>query len=132
MFLADLWPSPEEIRRVIGSIDPEVFRSTYSVVFEKKMTAGGRCPFGGDRYDWDSTSTYIAKPPFSKASPRPFPVTDIDGARVLALLGDSGATDHLAGRLQTATSSPADQWLQAHGVAPLEFNSYGSRRGHHG
>jgi aconitate hydratase len=133
VYLADLWPSPEEIKRVIGeSIDPEVFRSTYRVVFEGDHRWKALPIPSGDRYLWDASSTYIAKPPFfdglSAVIP---PVTDIENARVLAVLGDSVTTDHISPAGSIAPSSPAGQWLQAHGVAPLEFNSYGARRGHH-
>ena len=86
----------------------------------------------GDRYDWDPASTYIAKPPFFDGLAfEAAPVADIEGARVLAVLGDSVTTDHISPAGSIAPWSPAGQWLQERGVAPLEFNSYGARRGHH-
>jgi aconitate hydratase len=86
----------------------------------------------GDRYAWDETSTYIANPPFFRGlTAAPAALTDILDARVLAFLGDSVTTDHISPAGSIPAWSPAGQWLQAHGVSPLDFNSYGSRRGHH-
>ncbi|MEW6224026.1 MAG: aconitate hydratase AcnA [Chloroflexota bacterium] len=133
VMLADIWPTPAEIRAVIGtSIDPELFRQTYAVVFEGDERWKALPIPSGDRYAWDPSSTYIAKPPFFDGlTPEPAPLTDIVGARVLALLGDSVTTDHISPAGSIAAWSPAGQWLQAHDVAPLDFNSYGARRGHH-
>ena len=133
VMLADIWPTPAEIRAVIGaSIDPELFRQTYAVVFEGDERWKALPIPSGDRYAWDPSSTYIAKPPFFDGlTPEPAPLTDIEGARVLALLGDSVTTDHISPAGSIAAWSPAGQWLQAHDVAPLDFNSYGARRGHH-
>jgi aconitate hydratase len=133
VFLADLWPSPEEIRKVIGeSIDPEVFRSTYSVVFEGDHRWKALPIPEGDRYAWVDASTYVAMPPFFEGLSAVVPaVKDIEDARVLAVLGDSVTTDHISPAGSIAPGSPAGQWLQSHGVGPLEFNSYGARRGHH-
>jgi len=89
-------------------------------------------PVGSSRYDWDAASTYVARPPFLDGITRaPAPVKDIVGARVLAVLGDSVTTDHISPAGSIPAWSPAGQWLQEHGVTPLEFNSYGARRGHH-
>ena len=133
VYLADIWPSPDEVRSVIGSaIDPELFRRTYAVVFEGDERWRALPIPIGDRYAWDATSTYVAKPPFFEGlgfDDRP--PADIEGARALAVLGDSVTTDHISPAGSIAPWSPAGQWLQAHGVAPLEFNSYGARRGHH-
>jgi aconitate hydratase len=133
VMLADIWPSSDEIRRVIGeSIDPELFRRTYAVVFDGDERWQALPIPDGDRYDWDPRSTYIAKPPFFDGlTAEPAPVRDIDGARVLAVLGDSVTTDHISPAGSIAAWSPAGEWLQERNVAPLEFNSYGSRRGHH-
>ncbi|MFL5778063.1 MAG: aconitate hydratase [Chloroflexota bacterium] len=133
VYLADLWPSGDEIRSVIGSsIDPELFRKTYSVVFEGDERWRALPIPAGDRYQWAPESTYIARPPFFEGSAgahdRP---TDIVGARALLVLGDSVTTDHISPAGSIAASSPAGAWLQAHGVTPVEFNSYGARRGHH-
>ena len=131
--LADIWPALEEIRSVIGSsIDPELFRRTYAVVFDGDDRWRALPIPAGDRYAWDSTSTYVAKPPFFDGlSSGGLEVGDITGARVLAVLGDSVTTDHISPAGSISPTSPAGQWLQEHGVSPLEFNSYGARRGHH-
>ena len=133
VMLSDIWPSPDEIRRVIGSsIDPELFRRTYAVVFEGDERWEALPIPAGDRYDWDPRSTYIAKPPFFDGlTADPAPVRDIEGARALAVLGDSVTTDHISPAGSIASWSPAGDWLQERNVPPLEFNSYGARRGHH-
>jgi aconitate hydratase len=133
VFLADIWPDIDEIRSVIAeSIDPELFRRTYAVVFEGDDRWRALPIPAGDRYEWDPASTYIAKPPFFDGlSLEPPLTTDIEGARVLAMLGDSVTTDHISPAGSIAASAPAGQWLQEHDVRPLEFNSYGARRGHH-
>ncbi len=133
VMLEEIWPSADEIRSVIDSaIDPELFRRTYASVFEGDDRWRALPIPSGDRYAWDAASTYVARPPFFEGlAAEPAPVRDIEGARVLALLGDSVTTDHISPAGSIAPWSPAGQWLQANGVAPLEFNSYGSRRGHH-
>jgi aconitate hydratase len=133
VMLDELWPKPDEIRAVIrDSINPELFRKTYAVVFEGDDRWRALPIPAGDRYAWDALSTYIAKPPFfDSLTAEPPPVADIASARVLAVLGDSVTTDHISPAGSIAHWSPAGTWLQAHGVTPLEFNSYGSRRGHH-
>jgi aconitate hydratase len=133
VFLADVWPSLDEIRAVIGTaIDPELFRRTYAVVFEGDERWRALPIPEGDRYAWDPDSTYIAKPPFFEGlTMEPPALAEISGARALAVLGDSVTTDHISPAGSIAASSPAGQWLQARGVPPLEFNSYGARRGHH-
>ncbi|MEX2182878.1 MAG: aconitate hydratase, partial [Chloroflexota bacterium] len=133
VFLTDVWPSIEEVREVIASsIDPDLFRRTYAVVFEGDERWRALPIPSGDRYAWADDSTYVAKPPFFDGlSFQPAPVADISGARALAVLGDSVTTDHISPAGSISPSSPAGQWLQARGVSPLEFNSYGARRGHH-
>ncbi|HLX35968.1 MAG TPA: aconitate hydratase [Candidatus Limnocylindrales bacterium] len=133
VFLADIWPAPDEIRSVIrDAIDPELFRRTYASVFEGDERWKALPIPDGDRYDWDPASTYVARPPFFDGMGlEPEPVADIVGARILAILGDSVTTDHISPAGSIAARSPAGQWLQDHGVGPLEFNSYGARRGHH-
>ncbi len=133
VFLADIWPAPEEIRAVIAeSIDPELFRRTYATVFDGDDRWRALPIPSGERYTWEDDSTYIAKPPFfDGVGRRPAPLGEIAGARVLAVLGDSVTTDHISPAGSIAPWSPAGQWLQARGVGPLEFNSYGARRGHH-
>jgi aconitate hydratase len=133
VFLSELWPSPDEIRGVINeSVDPELFRQTYATVFEGDERWKALPIPSGDRYDWDPGSTYIARPPFFEGmTNEPAPLRDILGARALAVLGDSVTTDHISPAGSIASWSPAGSWLQERGVTPLEFNSYGARRGHH-
>jgi aconitate hydratase len=133
VFLADLWPSADEVRAVIAdAVDGELFRSAYASVFEGDARWRALPIPDGDRYAWDGRSTYVADPPFfAGMTLTPDPVRDIEGARVLAWLGDSVTTDHISPAGSIAAWSPAGAWLQQHGVAPLDFNSYGARRGHH-
>jgi aconitate hydratase len=133
VFLADIWPSSEEIRSAIGSaVTPELFRRTYASVFEGDDRWRALPVPQGDRYEWDTTSDYIAAPPFfAGLTPGPTPIQGIRGARVLAMLGDSVTTDHISPAGVIPHWSPAGLWLQEHGVPPSEFNSFGARRGHH-
>jgi aconitate hydratase len=133
VFLSDVWPSPDEIRSVIhDSIDPELFKTTYASVFEGDDRWRALPIPDGDRYAWDPASTYIARPPYFDGMTMDLPPsTDIVDARTLALLGDSITTDHISPAGSIVPWAPAGKWLQEHGVAPLEFNSYGARRGHH-
>jgi aconitate hydratase len=133
VFLADIWPGRDEIRAaIVDAIDPELFRRTYGTVFEGDDRWRALPIPSGDRYEWEDDSTYIARPPFFDGMTLASrPVEDIPGARVLAVLGDSVTTDHISPAGSIAPWSPAGQWLQEHGVTPLEFNSYGARRGHH-
>jgi aconitate hydratase len=131
--LADIWPSPEEVKAAIaGSVSAELFRSAYASVFEGDEQWRSLPVPTGDRYVWDGASTYIARPPFFEGLTRdPAPISDIEGARVLAVLGDSVTTDHISPAGSIPTWSPAGRWLEALGVTPYDFNSYGARRGHH-
>ena len=133
VFLSDIWPRAEEIRTAIGAaVTPALFRSAYASVFEGDERWRALPVPGGDRYAWDPGSSYIALPPFFEGlTAEPAPITDIVGARVLAVLGDSVTTDHISPAGSIPRWSPAGEWLQAQGVAPLDFNSYGARRGHH-
>ncbi|HET7182173.1 MAG TPA: aconitase family protein, partial [Candidatus Limnocylindrales bacterium] len=133
VFLADIWPGPDEIRSVIhDAIDPALFQRTYANVFEGDERWAALPIPDGDRYDWDPRSTYVARPPFFDDMSMALPeASDIVGARALAVLGDSVTTDHISPAGSIAPSSPAGEWLQERNVPPLEFNSYGSRRGHH-
>jgi aconitate hydratase len=133
VMLADIWPSPDEVREVMAaSIDPELFLETYGTVFEGDEQWRSIAIPAGDRYEWEASSTYIANPPFfTGLTAEPAAVTDIVGARALAVLGDSVTTDHISPAGSIAAWSPAGQWLQANGVSPVDFNSYGARRGHH-
>ena len=133
VFLADIWPSADEIRSVIhDAVDPEIFRSTYATVFDGDDRWRALPIPKGDRYEWDPASTYIARPPFFEGmTHEPAPLRDVVAARALAVLGDSVTTDHISPAGSIASWSPAGTWLQEHGVPPVEFNSYGARRGHH-
>ncbi|MEO7118217.1 MAG: aconitate hydratase [Candidatus Limnocylindrales bacterium] len=133
VFLSELWPSMDEIRRTIGeSVSPELFRRTYASVFDGDDRWRALPIPTGDRYAWDEASTYIARPPFFEGlTASPAPIADINGARALAILGDSVTTDHISPAGSISPKSPAGTWLVEHGVGPLDFNSYGARRGHH-
>jgi aconitate hydratase len=133
VYLADLWPSAQDVRDTIAAaIDGDLFRTAYASVFEGDERWRALPVPDGDRYAWDPASAYIANPPFfAGMGLEPAPLTDIEGARVLAWLGDSVTTDHISPAGSIPAWSPAGQWLQAQGVAPVDFNSYGSRRGHH-
>jgi aconitate hydratase len=133
VMLADVWPEPDEIRSVIAdSISPELFQRTYASVFDGDDRWRALPIPAGDRFAWDPASTYVARPPFLDGlTLEPGPLSDLAGGRVLAVLGDSVTTDHISPAGSIAAASPAGRWLQEHGVAPLDFNSYGARRGQH-
>jgi aconitate hydratase len=133
VYLSEIWPSADEVRSVIrDAVDPQIFRDTYATVFDGDERWRALPIPSGDRYEWDPASTYVARPPFFEGmTHEPAPLRDIVGARVLAVLGDSVTTDHISPAGSIAAWSPAGTWLQEHGVTPLEFNSYGARRGHH-
>jgi len=133
VFLADIWPGADEIRSVIGTaIDPDLFRRTYATVFEGDERWQALPVPDGDRYAWDQDSTYVARPPFFEGMTLvPDPISGIARARALAVLGDSVTTDHISPAGAISPRSAAGAWLQERGVGPLEFNSYGARRGHH-
>ncbi len=133
VFLADVWPTPEEITEAVRTaVDSEMFRKEYSAVFAGD-DAWRRLPVPrSECFRWVPSSTYVKHPPFfENLSAEPVPATDIRGARVLAVLGDSVTTDHISPAGDIAADSPAAAYLVGHGVAPEEFNSYGSRRGNH-
>jgi aconitate hydratase len=133
VYLADIWPGPDEVRAVIrDAIDPELFRRTYASVFEGDQRWKALPIPDGDRYAWDRRSTYVARPPFFDGMTlQDKPVQDVVGGRVLAMLGDSVTTDHISPAGSIAARSPAGEWLLERNVEILEFNSYGARRGHH-
>ena len=133
VFLRELWPSSDEVREAVGwAVSGELFRTAYASVFDGGPEWKALDVPSGDRYRWDVNSTYVALPPFFVGlAHEPGPIAPIEGARVLCLFGDSVTTDHISPAGSIAASSPAGQWLQAHGVLPAEFNSYGARRGHH-
>ena len=133
VYLRDIWPSQEEIQREIAAaLQPEMFRRQYARVFAGDKFWQDLPMPEGDLYAWDPNSTYIQEPPyFVNLSPEPEPPSDIEGACVLAVFGDSITTDHISPAGSIAVNSPAGQYLIQRGVSPQEFNSYGARRGNH-
>jgi aconitate hydratase len=131
VFLKDIWPSPGEVATVVrDAIAAEMFTRDYADVFTGDDNWRELDVPEGDTYGWDEGSTYVRKPPYFADMPRtPRPVTDISGARVLAVLGDSVTTDHISPAGAIKTDSPAGRYLTEHGVERKDFNSYGSRRG---
>jgi aconitate hydratase len=132
VFLRDLWPDPEEVKRVVGeSIRSDMFTRNYAEVFKGDEQWNSVEVPEGDRYTWPD-STYVRRPSFFEGMPeQPTEVEPIEGARVLAVLGDSITTDHISPAGAIKKDSPAGQWLIEQGVEPRDFNSYGSRRGNH-
>jgi aconitate hydratase len=109
-----------------------MFRAAYGRVFEGEERWRDLPTPAGGRYEWDPSSTYVRQPPYFVDLPEePVPLSDIAGARVLAVLGDSVTTDHISPAGSIHPDSPAGRWLIDHGVAPGDFNSYGARRGNH-
>jgi aconitate hydratase len=133
VYLRDIWPTTEEIARTVEeAVQSDMFRKSYGEVFEGDERWNGLDIPTGDRFAWDEESTYVALPPyFEGMDPEPGEVSDIEGARVLAKLGDSVTTDHISPAGSIKKDSPAGRWLIDHGVEQRDFNSYGSRRGHH-
>ena len=133
VFLRDIWPSTKEVADVIArSIQSSMFRKSYAQVFAGDERWRGLPVPEGDRFAWDQASTYIRRAPYFDGMPKqPGPVRDITGARVLCLLADSITTDHISPAGSIRKTSPAGQYLVNHGVQPLDFNSYGARRGNH-
>ena len=133
VFLADIWPTPEEVQKTIDeSINSEMFKTQYAGVFDGDSRWKSLPTPTGATFDWDEKSTYVRRPPYFDGMKRePSDVTDISRARVLALLGDSVTTDHISPAGSIKVDSPAGKYLTEHGVARSDFNSYGSRRGNH-
>lgn len=133
VFLADVWPSPEEVTEAIRtSLTSEMFRARYSSVFEGDERWQAVETATGDTFAWDTDSTYVLRPTFLEGlSMTPAPVEDIAGARVLAKLGDSVTTDHISPAGNINPTTPAGHYLADHGVERVDFNSYGARRGNH-
>ncbi|MFM2412737.1 MAG: aconitate hydratase AcnA, partial [Actinomycetota bacterium] len=133
VFLADIWPSAAEVQQTIdSSIDTEMFVRQYGAVFDGDERWRSIPTPTGNVFEWDAKSTYVRKPPyFDGMKKETTPVSDIHDARVLAKLGDSVTTDHISPAGSIKADSPAGQYLQEHGVARDDFNSYGSRRGNH-
>ena len=134
VFLADIWPSPGEVRdTVASSLKPEMYRERYGSVFDgDEHWRALPLPEEGSLYEWDAESTYIRNPPFFQgmSSEAPAP-EDVRGARVLALLGQTVTTDHISPAGAIPRDEPAGQYLQGLGVTPIHFNTFGARRGNH-
>ena len=133
VYLRDLWPTTQEVGETVErAVRSEMFRSSYGDVFAGDERWNSLDVPIGDRFAWDDNSTYVHLPPYFQGMPADPPaVQDIEGARVLALLGDSVTTDHISPAGSIKPDSPAGLYLQEHGVAPRDFNSYGARRGNH-
>jgi len=133
VFLRDIWPSAAEVAEAVdGAIASDLFRKSYEDVFTGDERWQGLEVPGGDRFAWHDGSTYVRNPPYFEGMPEhPGPLTDIVGARVLARLGDSVTTDHISPAGTIRANGPAGGWLTDRGVDPVDFNSYGSRRGNH-
>jgi aconitate hydratase len=133
VYLRDIWPTEHEIAQTIAeAVRADMFRKSYGEVFTGDERWNGLEVPAGERFAWDERSTYVRLPPYFKDMPRePAPVRDVRGARVLAVLGDSVTTDHISPAGSIKRDGPAGTYLQSLGVAPKDFNSYGSRRGNH-
>jgi aconitate hydratase len=133
VYLQEIWPTPADVARVVGeAISEDMYASSYKDVFAGDERWQAIPVPAGDAFTWDPASTYVRKPPYFDGMQRdPKPLTDIVGARALAVLGDSVTTDHISPAGSIKVDSPAGTYLQEHGVAPKDFNSYGSRRGNH-
>jgi aconitate hydratase len=133
VYLRDIWPSAKEVDDVVrSSIKSAMFHKQYGEVFTGDERWRGLPVPAGDRFAWEPDSTYIRRAPYFDGMPKtPGAITDIRGARVLCLLGDSITTDHISPAGSIRKTSPAGQYLVGHGVQPVDFNSYGSRRGNH-
>ena len=133
VYLKDIWPSADEIQNVIdSSISSEMFTKDYASVFDGDHRWKSLATPTGNTFEWDAKSTYVRKPPYFENMPRnPKPVTNIAGARVMAILGDSVTTDHISPAGNIKADSPAGKYLAANGIDRADFNSYGSRRGNH-
>ncbi|HEX8102443.1 MAG TPA: aconitate hydratase [Solirubrobacteraceae bacterium] len=133
VFLKDIWPDSSEVAQTVEeAVRREMFTKSYGEVFEGDERWKGLDVPEGDRFAWDPDSTYVRQPPYFEDLPRePEPRSDIEGARVLAVLGDSVTTDHISPAGAIKKDGPAARYLNEHGVENKDFNSYGSRRGNH-
>jgi len=133
VYLKDIWPSNQEIADAIAqAMTPDMFREKYSDVFRANPRWNAIDVPEGTLYEWDKNSTYIQEPPFFEGlEPQPGDITEIRGARAMALLGDSVTTDHISPAGSIKPDSPAGKYLTERGVKKEDFNSYGSRRGNH-
>jgi aconitate hydratase len=133
VYLKDLWPTPAEVEQIVeNAVAAEMFTRDYADVFSGDERWQDLDVPPGETFAWDPESTYVRHPPYFEGMQiSPSPVTDIHGARVLAMLGDSVTTDHISPAGAIKTDSPAGKYLTEHGVQRPDFNSYGSRRGNH-
>jgi aconitate hydratase len=133
VYLKDLWPTNHEIAEIVRKhVTKEMFQGRYSDVFKGDENWQAIQIEGGETYAWNSASTYVQNPPyFEGMSMEPKPITNVHGAKVLALFLDSITTDHISPAGSFKPSTPAGKYLQEHQVAPRDFNSYGARRGNH-
>jgi aconitate hydratase len=133
VFLKDIWPTDDEISEVMARcVNDVMFKSRYADVFRGDDNWAKLAVAPSERYAWEPASEYVKKPPYFDGMPaEPAPLTDVVGARALAVLGDSVTTDHISPAGNIAKISPAAKYLMAHGIEPRDFNSYGSRRGNH-
>ncbi len=133
VYLKDIWPTNAEIASLMASsIDRPMFQARYADVYKGDAHWQAIDVTGSETYQWRAGSTYVANPPyFEGMSMTPAPVADIIGAKPLAILGDSITTDHISPAGSIKVDSPGGKWLMDHQVAKADFNSYGSRRGHH-
>jgi aconitate hydratase len=131
VYLRDIWPTQEEVTEIMNrSVRPEMFRKSYGNVWDGNPQWNAIPVSGGALYEFRGESTYIQEPPFfTELTPEPAKISDIRGARALAVLGDSITTDHISPAGDIAESSPAGKFLKERGVTKKDFNSYGSRRG---
>ena len=132
VMLEDLWPSPDEIKDAMSAIRPDMFTSEYAKVFEGDENWARLPSPTGALFEWDENSTYVREPTFFEAiKDAPRDPSDLEGARLLAMVGDSVTTDHISPAGSIPPSSPAGKYLLEKGVEIRDFNSYGSRRGNH-
>jgi len=132
VYLKDIWPEAEEIREAMKKVSPELFRQQYTNVFTSNERFNNMDIPKGELYCWDKESTYIQQPPFfSDIDSEIGKIQSINGARTIALLGDSVTTDHISPAGSIAEKSPAGKYLKSKGISKKDFNSYGSRRGNH-
>ena len=133
IFLKDIWPTEQEVREEIRkTVRSEMFRKVYAEVFKGDERWAALDAPEGELFQWDPASTYVKRPPFFEGMTAAVPpTTDIRGARVLAVLGDSVTTDHISPAGSIPADSPAGRYLIERGVSPRDFNSYGARRGNH-
>jgi aconitate hydratase len=133
VYLKDIWPTTKEVADTVeASLSSDQFKASYSTLFDGDANWQGLDVPTGDRYEWDPNSTYVRLAPYFDGMPAtPGPLSDIEGARVLAKLGDSVTTDHISPAGAIKKGGPAAIYLEQNGVAPADFNSFGSRRGNH-